>query len=189
MGLSEIPWGSSALSQQKIWANLCSISGILMKCRSSPDQFRLLKHHFGFGTCPLNPACQKHVTASPTYRRTSLRGFKKFIKFISSVAFSAAAPGRFTGPLFVLLFWDGLFCVAAIPAQIAVISGKLTEVLGHVTDDDEAASLTLRVRLDLSAPEVGAADQGVRRGACGWSGQGNWGSRRARPSYFLGAEA
>ncbi|KAK9392613.1 Fanconi anemia group A protein [Crotalus adamanteus] len=49
----------------------------------------------------------------------------------------------------------------AVPAQIAVISGKLTEVLGHVTDDDEAASLTLRVRLDLSAPEVGAADQGV----------------------------
>ncbi|XP_058010870.1 Fanconi anemia group A protein isoform X2 [Ahaetulla prasina] len=49
----------------------------------------------------------------------------------------------------------------AIPAQIAVISGKLMEVLGHVTDDDEAASLTLRVRLDLSAPEVGAADQGA----------------------------
>lgn len=95
-------------------------------------------------------------------------GLKNSLKKLSSVSFSAAAPGQFTGALFILLFR-----VAAIPAQIAVISGKLTEVLGHVTDDDEAASLTLRVRLDLSAPEVGAADQGVRGAACGWSGRGN----------------
>uniref|UniRef100_A0A8C6XRI8 FA complementation group A n=1 Tax=Naja naja TaxID=35670 RepID=A0A8C6XRI8_NAJNA len=49
----------------------------------------------------------------------------------------------------------------AIPAQVALVSGKLLEVLGHLTDDDEVASLTLRVRLDLAAPEVGAADQGA----------------------------
>lgn len=120
-------------------------------------------------------------------------GFKKLIKEIQQLgrnnfAFSSAALGWFTG-IFLhcphLLFWNGLSCVTAIPAQIAVISGKLMEVLGHVTDDDEAASLTLRVRLDLSAPEVGAANQGVRRGACGWGGQGSWGSGRARPSHFF----
>ncbi|XP_070617850.1 Fanconi anemia group A protein isoform X2 [Erythrolamprus reginae] len=49
----------------------------------------------------------------------------------------------------------------AVPAQVAVISGKLMEVLGSLTDDDEAASLTWRARLDLSAPEVAAADQGA----------------------------
>uniref|UniRef100_A0A8C5WU57 FA complementation group A n=1 Tax=Laticauda laticaudata TaxID=8630 RepID=A0A8C5WU57_LATLA len=42
----------------------------------------------------------------------------------------------------------------AIPAQVALISGKLLEVLGHLTDDDEAASLTLRVRLDLSVVDL-----------------------------------
>ncbi|XP_063169231.1 Fanconi anemia group A protein [Candoia aspera] len=50
---------------------------------------------------------------------------------------------------------------SAIPAQIAVVSEKLMEVLGRVKDEDEAASLTLRVRLDLLAPEVGPADQGA----------------------------
>ncbi|XP_013907274.1 PREDICTED: Fanconi anemia group A protein homolog, partial [Thamnophis sirtalis] len=48
---------------------------------------------------------------------------------------------------------------SAVPAQMAVVSGRLMEALGDVTDGDEAASLTLRVRLDLWAPEVGAADQ------------------------------
>ncbi|KAM6430159.1 Fanconi anemia group A protein isoform 2-T2 [Liasis olivaceus] len=47
----------------------------------------------------------------------------------------------------------------AIPAQIAVISEKLMKVLGHAKDEDETATLTLRVRLDLLAPEVGQADQ------------------------------
>ncbi|XP_032086259.1 Fanconi anemia group A protein isoform X2 [Thamnophis elegans] len=48
---------------------------------------------------------------------------------------------------------------SAVPAQMAVVSGRLMEALGDVTDGDEAASLTLRVRLDLWAPEVGAADR------------------------------
>ncbi|XP_062997482.1 Fanconi anemia group A protein [Elgaria multicarinata webbii] len=42
----------------------------------------------------------------------------------------------------------------AIPAQIAVVSEKLTGVLGHAKDEDEAASLTLRIKLNLSIPEV-----------------------------------
>ncbi|KAG8144242.1 hypothetical protein E2320_001336, partial [Naja naja] len=49
----------------------------------------------------------------------------------------------------------------ALRLLVALVSGKLLEVLGHLTDDDEVASLTLRVRLDLAAPEVGAADQGA----------------------------
>lgn len=55
-----------------------------------------------------------------------------------------------------------LVLVAAVPAQLAVISEKLMNVLGHPKDEDEAASLSLRIELDLSDPKVAQQDQGVR---------------------------
>lgn len=55
-----------------------------------------------------------------------------------------------------------LFSVAEVPAQIAVVSDKLVGVLGRMKDEDEAASLSLRIKLNLSIPEVEKQDQGVR---------------------------
>ncbi|KAJ6657203.1 hypothetical protein lerEdw1_002792 [Lerista edwardsae] len=49
----------------------------------------------------------------------------------------------------------------AVPAQMAVISEKLTNVLGHPKDEDEVASLSLRIELDLSDPRVAQQDQGA----------------------------
>ncbi|XP_061450504.1 Fanconi anemia group A protein isoform X2 [Rhineura floridana] len=48
-----------------------------------------------------------------------------------------------------------------VPAQIAVVSEKLVGVLGRVKDEDEAASLSLRIKLNLSNPEVEQQDQGA----------------------------
>lgn len=53
------------------------------------------------------------------------------------------------------------FSIAAVPAQMAVISEKLTNVLGHPKDEDEAASLSLHIELDLSDPKVARQDKGV----------------------------
>ncbi|XP_015262175.1 PREDICTED: Fanconi anemia group A protein [Gekko japonicus] len=49
----------------------------------------------------------------------------------------------------------------ALPAQVAVISEKLAGVLGRRKDEDEAASLSLRIKLNLSFPEVQQQDQEV----------------------------
>ncbi|XP_060109851.1 Fanconi anemia group A protein [Heteronotia binoei] len=49
----------------------------------------------------------------------------------------------------------------ALPAQVAVISEKLAAVLGHRKDEDDAASLSLRIKLNLSVPEVQQQDQEV----------------------------
>nr|XP_028595747.1 Fanconi anemia group A protein isoform X1 [Podarcis muralis] len=48
-----------------------------------------------------------------------------------------------------------------VPAQIAVVSDKLVGVLGRMKDEDEAASLCLRIKLNLSIPEVEKQDQGA----------------------------
>ncbi|XP_042293887.1 Fanconi anemia group A protein isoform X2 [Sceloporus undulatus] len=48
-----------------------------------------------------------------------------------------------------------------LPAQIAHISEKLAGVLGHMKDEDEAASMNLRIQLNLSIPEVQRQHQEV----------------------------
>nr|XP_056718384.1 Fanconi anemia group A protein [Euleptes europaea] len=45
-----------------------------------------------------------------------------------------------------------------VPAQVAVVSEKLAGVLGRRKDEDEAASLSLRIKLNLSVPEVQQQD-------------------------------
>ncbi|KAJ7312177.1 hypothetical protein JRQ81_006532 [Phrynocephalus forsythii] len=45
--------------------------------------------------------------------------------------------------------------------QIAAVSEKLTDVLGRPADEDDAAFLSLRIPLDLSAPDVKRQHQGV----------------------------
>ncbi|XP_066493037.1 Fanconi anemia group A protein [Tiliqua scincoides] len=49
----------------------------------------------------------------------------------------------------------------AVPVQMAVVSEKLTSILGRPQDEDEAASLSLRIKLDLSDPKVVQQDQGA----------------------------
>ncbi|XP_053126607.1 Fanconi anemia group A protein [Hemicordylus capensis] len=49
----------------------------------------------------------------------------------------------------------------AVPAQIAIVSEKLTGVLERVEGADEAAAPRLRIELNLSVPEVEQHDQGV----------------------------
>lgn len=66
--------------------------------------------------------------------------------------------------MFALLFW-----VAALPAQIAVVSDKLAGVLGCGKDEDVAASLNLRIKLNLSVPEVQQRDQEVCRAASSYT--------------------
>ncbi|KFV54835.1 Fanconi anemia group A protein, partial [Tyto alba] len=48
-----------------------------------------------------------------------------------------------------------------VPAQIAVISDRLTSVLGHSSDENEAATLNSPVQVDVSAPRLEPSHQSV----------------------------
>ncbi|NXN26969.1 FANCA protein, partial [Nycticryphes semicollaris] len=48
-----------------------------------------------------------------------------------------------------------------VPAQIAVISDRLTSVLGHGSDENEAATLNSPVHVDVSAPRLAPCHQSV----------------------------
>uniref|UniRef100_A0A7M4EK94 FA complementation group A n=1 Tax=Crocodylus porosus TaxID=8502 RepID=A0A7M4EK94_CROPO len=50
---------------------------------------------------------------------------------------------------------------SAVPAQIAVISERLTAVLGHSEDENQAASLNSRVQVNVSDPRIEAPYQNV----------------------------
>ncbi|NXN47102.1 FANCA protein, partial [Rhinoptilus africanus] len=48
-----------------------------------------------------------------------------------------------------------------VPAQIAVISDRLKSVLGHSSDENEAATLNSPIRVDISAPRLEPCHQSV----------------------------
>uniref|UniRef100_A0A663DLP3 FA complementation group A n=1 Tax=Aquila chrysaetos chrysaetos TaxID=223781 RepID=A0A663DLP3_AQUCH len=48
-----------------------------------------------------------------------------------------------------------------VPAQIAVISDRLTSVLGHSSDENEAATLNSPIQVDISAPRLEPSHQSV----------------------------
>ncbi|XP_068267471.1 Fanconi anemia group A protein isoform X2 [Nyctibius grandis] len=48
-----------------------------------------------------------------------------------------------------------------VPAQIAVISDRLTSVLGHSSDENEAATLNSPIQVDISAPRLDHGHQSV----------------------------
>ncbi|NXP10946.1 FANCA protein, partial [Thinocorus orbignyianus] len=48
-----------------------------------------------------------------------------------------------------------------VPAQIAVISDRLTSVLGHSSDENETAALNSPVQVDVSAPRLAPCHQSV----------------------------
>lgn len=59
----------------------------------------------------------------------------------------------------VLLF--SCYLPADVPAQIAVISDRLTSVLGHSSDENEAATLNSPIQVDISAPRLEPSHQSV----------------------------
>ncbi|NXW21937.1 FANCA protein, partial [Circaetus pectoralis] len=48
-----------------------------------------------------------------------------------------------------------------VPAQIAVISDRLTSILGHSSDENEAATLNSPIQVDVSAPRLEPSHQSV----------------------------
>ncbi|KFQ59664.1 Fanconi anemia group A protein, partial [Pelecanus crispus] len=48
-----------------------------------------------------------------------------------------------------------------VPAQIAVISDRLTSILGHSSDENEAATLNSPIQIDISAPRLEPCPQSV----------------------------
>lgn len=59
----------------------------------------------------------------------------------------------------VLLF--SCYLLADVPAQIAVISDRLASILGHSSDENEAATLNSPVQVDISAPRLEPCHQSV----------------------------
>lgn len=66
-----------------------------------------------------------------------------------------------------------------VPAQIAVISDRLSSVLGHNSDENEAATLNSRIQVNVSEPSLEPCHQSVstipsRWEMVHWAGTAGW---------------